>query len=120
MTTTTDYKEATVTGQSWQRCNQIVIENPRHATPVVRFDEERVLVLQTGSEVRTPVGTLTLPFDADKTIPLRNPATGELTGNTTTYGEAYALLYSAYLAAATERDGPPAEATPETQTTTEA
>lgn len=120
MTTTTDYKEATVTGQSWQRCSQIVIENPHKGVPVVRFDEERVLALQTGADVRTPAGTLALTFDPAKTIPLCDPATGELTGESATYEAAYVLLYSAYLAAATERDGAPAEETPETQTTTEA
>ncbi len=120
MTTPTDYLEATVTGQSWQRCNQIVIENPHKRVPVVRFDEERVLALKTGADVRTPAGTLALTFDPAKTIPLRDPQTGELTGESATYQAAYVLLYSAYLAAATERDGPPAEATPETQTTTEA
>ncbi len=101
---TKDYQEATVTGQSWQRCSQIVIENPHKGAPVVRFDEERVLALQTGSNVRTPSGTLALPFDPTKIIPLRDPATGELTGEVASYGMAYALLYSAYLAAATERD----------------
>lgn len=120
MTTTTDYKEATVTGQSWQRCSQIVIENPHKGVPVVRFDEERVLALQAGADVRTPAGTLALTFDPAKTIPLCDPATGELTGESATYEAAYVLLYSAYLAAATERDGAPAEETPETQTTTEA
>lgn len=120
MTTTTDYKEATVTGQSWQRCSQIVIENPHKGVPVVRFDEERVLALQTGADVRKPAGTLALTFDPAKTIPLCDPATGELTGESATYEAAYVLLYSAYLAAATERDGAPAKETPETQTTTEA
>ncbi len=116
----TDYREATVSGQSWQRCNQIVIENPHKGVPVVRFDEERVLALQAGAGVRTPAGTLALTFDPAKTIPLRDPATGELTGESATYGAAYVLLYSAYLAAATERDSAAAPAEPSTNITEEA
>lgn len=115
MSTPTDYQETTVTGQAWQRCCQVVIENPLGGTPAVRFDEERVLAIDA-RHLRTPVGTLALAFDPAKTIPLRDPVTGELTGDTTTYGAAYVLLYSAYLAAATERD---AAANPSTPTTEE-
>ena len=99
-----NYNETTVTGQAWQRCHQVVIENPRTGQHVVRFEEERVLAVDGGAEINTPIGGIAVPFDQAKEIPLRNPMTGELTGESTTYGAAYALLYSAYLAAATERD----------------
>lgn len=108
--TTPNYDESTVSGQTWQRCHQIVIENPRTGDQVVRFDEERVLLLDGGAEVRTPVGALAVVFDPAREIPLRNPMTGELTGESTTYGAAYVLLYSAYLAAALERDAASAPA----------
>ena len=98
-----DYQESTITGQAWQRCHQVVIENPHHGAQGVRFDEERVLAIG-GLEVRTPAGTLAVPFEPGTVIPLRDPATGELTGETTTYAAAYVLLYSAYLAAAQARD----------------
>ena len=39
------YTESTVTGHAWRRCNQIVIDNRRSATPTVRFDEETVVAL---------------------------------------------------------------------------
>lgn len=106
-----DYKEATVAGHRWQRCHQIVIDNRRAATPAMRFDEETVVALEGSAEVRTPAGALTVDFDPARTIPLRDPQTGELTGETTTYGAAYALLYSAYLDAALERDVVAAEST---------
>ena len=99
-----NYNETTVTGQAWQRCHQVVIENPRTGQQVVRFDEERVLAMGGGTEIKAQLGSLPVVFDPAKEIPLRNPMTGELTGQTTTYGAAYALLYSAYLAAAIERD----------------
>jgi len=102
--TTTNYNETAVTGQAWQRCYQVVIENPRGGQQLVRFDEERVLSIDGGAEVKTNVGSLAIPFDPAKEIPLRDPLTGELTGESTTYGAAYSLLYSAYIAAAAERD----------------
>lgn len=98
------YIESTVTGQVWTRCNQIAIDNRRGSTPTVRFEEERVAVLDDGDEMRKPAAGITLDFDPARVIPLRDPRTGELTGQTTTYGDVYAVLYSAYIAAANERD----------------
>lgn len=99
-----DYKQASLTGTAWQRCHQIVIENPRGAAPTVRFDEQEVLARSDSREILTPIGSLALPFDPSKEIPLRDPATGELTGASSSYGAAYVLLYSAYLDAAHARD----------------
>lgn len=106
-----DYKESALSGTSWQRCHQIVIDNPRTGAPSVRFDEEVVLAL-AGREIRTAAGALALPFDPAQPIPLRDPATGALTGDVSSYGAAYVLLYSAYIAAAEARDAallPPAD-----------
>lgn len=99
-----DYKQSTIGGTAWQRCHQMVIDNPRGAIPSVRFDEEEMLALADGREIKRPLGSLTLPFDPARPIPLRDPATGELTGAAASYGDAYVLLYSAYLAAAEARD----------------
>ena len=106
-----DYKETSVAGHSWQRCTQVVIDNRRGAVPTVRFDEENVVALEGAAEVRTPVGGLTVEFDPAREIPLRDPQTGEPTGAVMTYAEAYAVLYSAYLEAALERDVQRAEST---------
>lgn len=106
-----DYKETSVAGHSWQRCAQVVIDNRRGAVPTVRFDEETVVALDGAAEVRTPVGGLTVDFAPSREIPLRDPQTGEPTGAVMTYAEAYAVLYSAYLEAALERDVQRAEST---------
>jgi len=98
------YIESTVTGQVWTRCNQIAIDNRRGTTPTVRFEEERVVVLDDGDEMRKPAAGITLDFDPARQIPLLDPSTGQPTGNSTTYGAVYAILYSAYIAAAQERD----------------
>lgn len=110
------YIESTVTGQVWTRCNQIAIDNRRGSTPTVRFEEERVAVLDDGDEMRKPAAGMTIDFDPARQIPLLDPTTGQPTGNSTTYGAVYAILYSAYIAAAQERDArhnptPPAEQT---------
>jgi hypothetical protein len=99
-----DYKQSTFVGTTWQRCHQIVIDNPRRALPAARFDEEEVLLLADGKEIKRSVGSVRVPFDPAQEIPLRNPTSGALTGATATYGDAYALLYSAYIAAAEARD----------------
>lgn len=112
-----DYKETQLTGQAWQRCYEVNIANTRNTSPVVQFYEERVIAIEDGSEVRQPLGPLTVPFDANREFALRNPATGEVTGAMMTYAEAYAVLYSAYLDAALERDASvPAPADPDTLT----
>lgn len=98
-----DYKETTLSGNSWQRCPQIVIDNPRGGVPSVRFDEEVVLAVN-GEEIRRPAAGVVVAFDPAKSFPLLDPTTGLPTGATATYADAYALLYSAYLAAALERD----------------
>jgi hypothetical protein len=109
----TDYRQANLTGQAWQRCRQIVIDNRRGQAPTVRFDEERVVALDDGSETAALLGTLTSDYDPERVIPLYDPATGEPvqdpetgapTGAATTYGAVYQILYSAYLHAAMARD----------------
>lgn len=99
-----NYAYTNVIGQVWQRCSQIVIDNPRHAVPTVRFEEERIVSLNSGDELRKPASGITQDFDPALAVPLRNPVTGELTGASITYADVYAILYSAYIAAATARD----------------
>ena len=104
-----NYNETTITGTAWTRCHQIVIDNTRGLPPTVRFDEEEVISL-ADRELRKPLGALALAFDPARIIPLVNPATGLPTGAHTTYADAYALLYSAYIAAANDRDAAQAPA----------
>lgn len=100
----TDYKEQNVNGSSWQRCEQVVVENRLGTAPSVRFDEESVVALAGGQVSRKSLGSLVMQFAPDASIELRNPDTGELTGGTATHGQVYEILYSAYLAAAMARD----------------
>lgn len=100
-----NYKETERTATAWQRCCKIVIDNPLAQQPGVRFEEEDVLSTGDGPPLKRPLEGIGLPFDPAKKFPLRNPTTGELIpGAAGTYADAYVLLYSAYMAAATERD----------------
>ena len=103
-----NYKETERAATAWQRCCKIVIDNPLAQQPSVRFEEESVLDAGVGPAIKRPLEGISLPFDPAKAFPLRNPNTGEpIPGAASTYGDAYVLLYSAYMAAAVERDTPP-------------
>ena len=106
-----DYKETTITGAAWNRCHEILVQNVRGQAPAVRFTEERIIALDDGQEIRQNLGSLDVAYDPGRLIPILDPTTGLPTGDQTTYGAAYVVLYSAYIAAAMERDAaitPPA------------
>lgn len=105
-----DYKETTIAGTVWQRCHEIIVENVRGAPPAVHFVEERVIALDGGQEIRQNLGPLDVVYDPARLIPILDPATSQPTGEQATYAQAYQVLYSAYIAAALERDAnlPPA------------
>jgi len=100
-----DYKQSTVTGESWQRCLHIEINNPSGATPSIRFDEERRIALADGTSIGTPAGSINKDFtDPSATFPLLDPSTGNPVGSVISHGEVYAVLWSLYMALAAERD----------------
>ena len=100
-----DYKQATITGDSWQRCLHIEINNPSGATPSIRFDEERRIALADGTSIGTPAGSIHKDFtDPAVEFPLLDPSTGNPVGATISHGEVYAILWSLYMALAAERD----------------
>lgn len=100
-----DYHQSTVSGERWQRCNHIEINNPSGDTPSIRFDEETPIGLADGTSVGLPAGNITRAFnDPTAAIPLRDPTTGDAVGAKITHGEIYAILWSLYMALAAERD----------------
>lgn len=98
-----NYQESSLTGTQYKRCCEMQIINPLGATPVVHFKEQQVLLLDD-KIITERTGGIEVLYDAAKTVPLLDPATGQATGASTTYADIYAALYSAYIAAATERD----------------
>ena len=99
-----NYQETTVSGSEYTRCNVITIINPYGRTPAVDFSEERATVLAADRVIFEQLGHISLSFDPSKVIQLLDPNTGLPTGVEATYGDAYIMLFSAYMAAAMERD----------------
>ena len=98
------YQEQTGPGQIWQRCYSIRIDNPLGGQATLTFDEERVITI--GDQVvKTPHTVCRKRFNSPLTFPLRNPQTGELTGETMTHLEVYKILHSLYIHTAMQRDG---------------
>lgn len=88
-------------GESYMRCYQIVIDNRLGQPPGVVYSQERVIADQGGAVSRHPVGTLRHHYEPAATIPVIDPETGEPTGEAVTQQQLMALVYSAYIAAAT-------------------
>lgn len=106
----TNYQYTAVTGESWLRAKRIVIENPLNGIPTAKFVEERVVNIAEGEQYFRDQGVLevtTSEANITNEIPLLDPETGEPTGQVVTYGEVYALLFSAYIHFADLRDNPP-------------
>ena len=62
-----DYKETTVTGTSWQRARQVVIENPYAKLPSITFIEERAMNVD-GAILTEVVDSLRCNFDSNSTL----------------------------------------------------
>lgn len=98
-----------VAGESYRRCNQVVIDNPLGGSPSVAFGQETIIGTGSGQVAHIPLQPIQMPFDPSVVIPVINPQTGEPTGGTISHGEVYALIYSAYLAAASPAPEQPIE-----------
>lgn len=100
----TNYNESSVSGTKWTRCHRMTFDNPLGGTPRVRFEEEEAFTVGAQTTSTPKLEMFVKPYDAAATIPLLNPETGIATGDTMTQAELYAVLYSLYIASATERD----------------
>ena len=98
-----DYKETTISGNSWTRCNKIEIDNTHGRIPTINFWEETRMSFD-GESVGITKGDIFTRFTPDDVIELRNPETMEKTGQTITQSELYAILYSVYIQEAFARD----------------
>lgn len=112
--TTAERNLVAVAGDSRDRVYHIECLNGYGQTPTIRFDEERRTILSDGESVGRTTRSITIEFTApEKTFPLRNPLTGELTGGTMTHGAFYAVLYSLATQASLDADaGPDGEVGP--------
>lgn len=89
-----------VAGESYRRCFQVVIDNPLVGNPTVMFSQETIVGTDAGSVLRIHIQPLPLAFDPTAEIAVIDPETGEPTGDVVTQADVYALIFSAYIAAA--------------------
>lgn len=101
-----NYKETSVTGSSYQRCNRVqIVNNLDRGTPTVIFGEE--LIVNVGSDVlhQSVNSECSAVFDPlAGAIPLLDLQTGEPTGAVATHMDLYQILYSLYIQTALARD----------------
>ncbi len=109
-----NYKQTALTGESYQRCRLVEINNPYNKIPTVTFTEERITTLGENTLRDQPDAPIQVTFAPEKIIDIYDPLTLLPTGSTVTMGEIYVLLFSAYLCYAHVRDTPViVEPTPE-------
>jgi hypothetical protein len=98
------YNESTAQGTVWNRCDQIVIQNPYLGLEKFAvFSEEDVVVIG-GTTILNKKRHLRKTFIASEVIQIRDPVTGTLTGSTITHQELYNILHSLYIQTSIERD----------------
>ena len=91
----------------WQRAGRIEIIYPASGNPRVTFFEQVASKVGDEPAVMRDVGELTFTITTEKlaeTIPLRNPANGDLTGGNTTYAAVAQAIFSAYYKEGLGRD----------------
>lgn len=98
-----NYKEQTGSGTSWTRAKQVIINNNYNSTKNILFFEEDIATV--GDKVfQSSAGMVTAAFDPEYLINLRDPQTGEKTGNVIPQSVIYQAIYSLYLDLAEARD----------------
>ena len=111
------YDQNVVSGQEtkWQRCRQMVSENPLNGLPSTTYIEEIGISLPDGSTETLPIPNLqplTVPLNPNDQIPLYDFSTGVpvATGQTMSSMALGFALYSSYLYYAAQRDAAAAAA----------
>jgi hypothetical protein len=87
----------------WVQASATSPINPSRAPQRAYFSEEKIIAID-GTNSSVDAGGCMKPFDPAASIPMRNPETGELTGETVLQAELYTILYSLYMQTALARD----------------
>lgn len=100
----TNYKETTIAGTSWQRACRAVIEHPLDNTSSVMYVEEKAINLGDSliTQLCSNVGE---SFERGKLFPKYNPLTAEIiAGEFFSHDDYYQIVFSHYMHLATQRD----------------
>lgn len=101
-----NYKESAIQGSTWTRCRAVTIVNPHPSTgqtQMAYFQEEKAISFDS-TVLLADRGSCGVAFDAQASVPMLDPQTGEPTGQTFTHAELYKMLFSLYMEAAKKRD----------------
>ena len=98
-----DYKASEISGNQWQRCCAVNIQNSYGRTPQITLQEE-ILTNINGEIYQKGAGGINIAFDPSEVIPLLDPTTGEPLGATMTQGQIHVALWSLYMMKAQARD----------------
>lgn len=101
-----NYQESSIQGSTWTRCRAVTILNPHSSTgqtAMAYFQEEKAVAFDS-TVLLSDRGSCGLEFDAEATVPILDPQTGEPTGQSFTHAELYKMLFSLYMDAAKKRD----------------
>lgn len=96
-----NFQETVVAGTEWTRTRSLLISNHYGEQPVMHVEMERVLLVE-GMEKPIVKDTqrLQVPFVPNTHVQLRDPETGELTGQSVSHEYVYQILYSVAMQAA--------------------
>lgn len=104
----TKFKPIPVSGTEETEFVRVEFHRTGRRKGTLAFTERRTLDLGSAGVVELPLGIASLQFGPaklDNVIPLYNPVSGDLiVGQTTTYGDLFTALYSAWRLAASKRD----------------
>lgn len=102
-----NYKETTGSGTAWKRARQVLISNDlNNPEKTILFFEEDVATIGD-KQIKADSRLIQTVFDPEASISLRDPTTGEYTGNTVSQYLVYQALYSLYLNLAEAQDTAP-------------
>lgn len=99
-----NYKETTETGTAWRRARQVLIKNDYDSPQKTIIFTEEDIVSIGDRVIKTDAGMLVATYAPENLISLRDPNTGEKTGNVILQSLVYQALYSLYLETAENRD----------------
>lgn len=99
-----NYKQNSVTGETYQRANQVVVDNPLGGTPRISFLEQEVITLSDGRVIQSNVPGCGIEFNATDTFALFDPQTDAPLGAQVTHSDLQIMLYSLYRALRAQSD----------------
>jgi hypothetical protein len=91
-----NYKESTVSGESWIRSPRVVIDNIYRVAPLIHFFKEKIIIDGDDAITKDLGSIYETMTDPTQEFPLLNPETGEEIG-TANYMQTYTMMHSLFM-----------------------